>query len=941
METIRASKVVDTTKEKNFQQRRKSGHRMRCPLFLRLRARVRGNERGWTGLYGAIKADFCLRSSATYANQVPRRQNTIATKGAQQWRKAVRKRSSAGRCLRGEAHMLVAREAVAHDRQCLLLILLHASRHPRDLYPSANARSYSCDLHLHDQRRWPHRKCRQPRDIGGTRHQLHIILLRQPTRSRRPRVTIRRCPWRLARRFNNCCRRRRRRRRPPRPHRPSAIDFNLLARRHRRRARAARPVQFPPVDGPPNDRRGRHQRRQRRHQRPHLRRRLVHPIVFLPKHRPRIVVGHPRRVGAAHRHGCRVGGRPHAPLRLIDDAVKDEPPATSEATPPPVRDGGAVGLTADRRRRRLVRRVRVGAAAARVRVDRRGEVDAERRLVAARKRGHARRRAGGGVRVGAGGRPRAGARALGGGRVGRRGGRATLGPTLGAAAEAGRGGERCNHPRVQVDRPRRRRHVPHRIALRRGRKHPVVVRGHPIVDKLACKVAHVAEELLARLVKEEGVQAVGAHRRNAAGSAAGGTHARAPPPRRPVAAAVATAALPAAARRLFRRRCRAAARIGRRRRFACGGRGGGDGACAHARRRGRQSVEGGRPKRGADEQVPRHGRHVRRGAGRRRGADDGLGERHAVALPGRELPQVMRRAGTRARQLGAREEGVHRRQVGPRPLPPHDGGEQITRLHQLLAQQHRTLVIFIRVLAPAAGAAAAARRAVAWPKRHRRVCVAGRYRRLVEAEEGAAAPLSAARHPVAVELLAGSLLVILVKHNVVGGRTHKLREGCIIITGDDRDDRDGDFQSFGLSRCRAATAHDRRQEGLLQVALLLLGGVHARRHGRQGAGDEDVIFVAQVLGRLDDREGLVQVHYSTQTNRIEQPREVVRLELRLCYGPAVGEVLYAASARTAVLGWQLDTEDEARKQTETCASLSMVPGGKVLRRLRARHSEPA
>ena len=44
------------------------------------------------------------------------------------------------------------------------------------------------------------------------------------------------------------------------------------------------------------------------------------------------------------------------------------------------------------------------------------------------------------------------------------------------------------------------------------------------------------------------------------------------------------------------------------------------------------------------------------------------------------------------------------------------------------------------------------------------------------------------------------------------------------------------------------------------MALLLLGGVHARRHGGQGAGDEDIIFVAQVLGRLDDREGLVQVN---------------------------------------------------------------------------------
>ena len=32
---------------------------------------------------------YGLRSSATYANRVPRRQNTIATKGAQQWRKTV------------------------------------------------------------------------------------------------------------------------------------------------------------------------------------------------------------------------------------------------------------------------------------------------------------------------------------------------------------------------------------------------------------------------------------------------------------------------------------------------------------------------------------------------------------------------------------------------------------------------------------------------------------------------------------------------------------------------------------------------------------------------------------------------------------------------------------------------------------------------------------
>jgi len=43
-----------------------------------------------TGFYGAIKADSGLPSSATYANRMPRRQNTIATKGAQQWRKTER-----------------------------------------------------------------------------------------------------------------------------------------------------------------------------------------------------------------------------------------------------------------------------------------------------------------------------------------------------------------------------------------------------------------------------------------------------------------------------------------------------------------------------------------------------------------------------------------------------------------------------------------------------------------------------------------------------------------------------------------------------------------------------------------------------------------------------------------------------------------------------------
>ena len=47
------------------------------------------NECRSTGLYCAIKADSGLRSSATYANWVPRRQITIATKGAQQWRKTV------------------------------------------------------------------------------------------------------------------------------------------------------------------------------------------------------------------------------------------------------------------------------------------------------------------------------------------------------------------------------------------------------------------------------------------------------------------------------------------------------------------------------------------------------------------------------------------------------------------------------------------------------------------------------------------------------------------------------------------------------------------------------------------------------------------------------------------------------------------------------------
>jgi len=50
---------------------------------------VPSNECISTGLYRAIKADSGLRSSATYANQVPRRQNTVATKGAQQWRKTV------------------------------------------------------------------------------------------------------------------------------------------------------------------------------------------------------------------------------------------------------------------------------------------------------------------------------------------------------------------------------------------------------------------------------------------------------------------------------------------------------------------------------------------------------------------------------------------------------------------------------------------------------------------------------------------------------------------------------------------------------------------------------------------------------------------------------------------------------------------------------------
>jgi len=50
---------------------------------------VPSNECRSTGLYGAIKADSGLRSSATYTNRVPRRQNTIATKGAQQWRKTV------------------------------------------------------------------------------------------------------------------------------------------------------------------------------------------------------------------------------------------------------------------------------------------------------------------------------------------------------------------------------------------------------------------------------------------------------------------------------------------------------------------------------------------------------------------------------------------------------------------------------------------------------------------------------------------------------------------------------------------------------------------------------------------------------------------------------------------------------------------------------------
>jgi len=50
---------------------------------------VPSNECRSTGLCGAIKADSGLRSSATYANRVPRMQNTIATKSAQQWRKTV------------------------------------------------------------------------------------------------------------------------------------------------------------------------------------------------------------------------------------------------------------------------------------------------------------------------------------------------------------------------------------------------------------------------------------------------------------------------------------------------------------------------------------------------------------------------------------------------------------------------------------------------------------------------------------------------------------------------------------------------------------------------------------------------------------------------------------------------------------------------------------
>jgi len=42
-----------------------------------------------TGLYGAIKADSGLRSLATYSYRALRKRNTIATKGAQQWRKTV------------------------------------------------------------------------------------------------------------------------------------------------------------------------------------------------------------------------------------------------------------------------------------------------------------------------------------------------------------------------------------------------------------------------------------------------------------------------------------------------------------------------------------------------------------------------------------------------------------------------------------------------------------------------------------------------------------------------------------------------------------------------------------------------------------------------------------------------------------------------------------
>jgi len=75
------------------EHRKQSSRSAVLRLFLYREWTEVSNDCRSTGRYGAIKANSCLRSSATYSNWVPSRRSTFATKDPKLWRTTVSKYS--------------------------------------------------------------------------------------------------------------------------------------------------------------------------------------------------------------------------------------------------------------------------------------------------------------------------------------------------------------------------------------------------------------------------------------------------------------------------------------------------------------------------------------------------------------------------------------------------------------------------------------------------------------------------------------------------------------------------------------------------------------------------------------------------------------------------------------------------------------------------------